>query len=100
MLGGIIMNVLLGIFIYWMLLFFYGEKYIPTANLTWGIAVDSTGTSLGFKDGDKILAIDGNPQENFDRVPGTIILDMAKVVTVDRNGQKVDIAITGSNIKQ
>src|SRR4026208_1934998 len=33
MLGGIIMNVLLGIFIYWMILFFNGEEYIPTANL-------------------------------------------------------------------
>src|SRR5258705_5348831 len=48
MLGGIIMNVLLGIFIYWMILFFNGEEYIPNANVTYRIAVDSTGTSLGF----------------------------------------------------
>src|SRR6187399_1358374 len=67
MLGGIIMNVLLGIFIYWMILFFNGEQYIPTSHLMYGIATDSTGTSLGFQNGDKILAIDGKPQENFDK---------------------------------
>src|SRR5438477_13105387 len=36
MLGGITMNVLLGILIFWMLLFIKGEQYIPTANLTYG----------------------------------------------------------------
>src|SRR6185369_1990449 len=59
MLGGIIMNVVLGIFIYWMLLFFEGELYVPNANLTYGIAVDSTGASLGFQNGDRIVGIDG-----------------------------------------
>src|SRR5438477_4283042 len=53
MLGGIIMNVLLGIFIYWMLLYFNGEQYIPNANVMYGIAVDSIGEDLGFKNGDK-----------------------------------------------
>lgn len=100
MLGGIIMNVLLGIFIYWMILFFNGEQYIPTSRLTYGIATDSTGASLGFQNGDKILAIDGKPQENFDKIPGTIIINMAKSVTVERNGQIVDIPITGEKIKQ
>src|SRR5689334_19756939 len=59
MLGGIIMNVLLGIFIYWMLLFFYGEQYIPSQNLGYGIEVDSTGAGMGFQNGDQILAVDG-----------------------------------------
>src|SRR6185295_5066438 len=61
MLGGIIMNVLLGIFIYWMILFFNGEEYIPTANLKYGIAVDSIGWEMGFQNGDKVLAVDGKP---------------------------------------
>src|SRR6187200_60416 len=77
MLGGIIMNVVLGIFIYWMLLFFHGEQYIPNANLKYGIAVDSIGTSLGFQNGDRIIAIDGQPVENFDKVPATIVINMA-----------------------
>lgn len=100
MLGGIIMNVLLGIFIYWMLLFFAGEEYIPTSNLKYGIAVDSIGWEMGFQNGDKIVAVDGKPVENFNRVTATIIIDMAKEVTVDRNGEIVTVPIDQSMIKK
>lgn len=100
MLGGIIMNVLLGIFIYWMLLFFAGEEYIPTSNLKYGIAVDSIGWEMGFQNGDKIVAVDGKPVENFNRVTATIIIDMAKEVTVDRNGEIVTVPIDQLMIKK
>src|ERR1041385_6813591 len=80
MLGGIIMNVLLGIFIYWMILFVSGEEYFPVQNLTYGIATDSIGRSMGFQDGDKIIAVDGKPIENFNRLPASIVIDMAKSV--------------------
>src|SRR6478735_8468003 len=93
MLGGIIMNVLLGIFIYWMLLFFNGEEYIPTANLKYGIAVDSIGYEMGFRSGDEVLAVDGKPVENYARIPSTIIINMAKNVTVKRDGQEVNVPI-------
>ncbi|MEO6169007.1 MAG: RIP metalloprotease RseP, partial [Chitinophagales bacterium] len=100
MLGGIIMNVLLGIFIYWMLLFYAGEEYIPTSNLKYGIAVDSIGWEMGFQDGDKIVAVDGKPVENFNRVTATIIIDMAKEVTVERNGEIVKVPIDELMIKK
>lgn len=43
MLGGIIMNVLLGIFIYWMILYASGEQYFPTQNLKYGISTNDVG---------------------------------------------------------
>jgi regulator of sigma E protease len=100
MLGGIIMNVLLGIFIYWMLLFFNGEEYIPTANLKYGVAVDSMGYEMGFRNGDEVLAVDGKPVENYARIPSTIIINMAKNVTVKRDGQQVNIPISNEMIKK
>lgn len=100
MLGGIIMNVLLGIFIYWMLLFLKGEEYIPTNSLKYGIAVDSIGWEMGFQNGDKIIAVDGKPVENFNKVTSTIIIDMAKEVTVDRNGQEIKVPIDQLMIKK
>lgn len=100
MLGGIIMNVFLGIFIYWMLLFFAGEEYIPTKNLTYGIAVDSVGLEMGFQNGDRIVAVDSKPVENFNRVAATIIIDMAKVVTVERQGETVEVPIDELMIKK
>ncbi len=99
MLGGIIMNVLLGITIYWMLLFAYGEQYIPTANLKYGIAVDSVAESVGFKSGDKILAINGKPVENFNKVMKSMIIDMASTVSIDRNGTPTNVLISDKNIK-
>jgi regulator of sigma E protease len=100
MLGGIIMNVLLGIFIYWMLLFFAGEEYIPTKNLSYGIAVDSIGREMGFQNGDQIIAVDGQPVENFNKIAATIIIDMARVVTVQRNGETVQVPIDELMIKK
>jgi regulator of sigma E protease len=100
MLGGIIMNVVLGIFIYWMLLYFNGEEYIPSSNLKYGIAVDSVGWEMGFQNGDKILAIDGKPVEDFNEVVGDIIFNMNSTVTVERNGQQVDVPVSESMVKK
>src|SRR3954467_10357033 len=46
MLGGVTVNVLLGIFIYAMILFAWGEEYLPTENAKYGIAVDSLGEKI------------------------------------------------------
>ncbi|MCS6991634.1 MAG: RIP metalloprotease RseP [Chitinophagales bacterium] len=98
MLGGIIMNVLLGVLIYWMLLLLRGEQYLPVANMKYGIAVDSIGAALGFQDGDRIVAIDGEPVENFAAVPARIIIDRARTVTVERNGRQVEVTLTDADI--
>ena len=100
MLGGIIMNVVLGITVYWMLLFFNGEEYLPTANMKYGVAVDSLGWEMGFQNGDKILAVNGRYVDNFSKIPSTIIIDMAKTVTVERNGQQVNVPVSQSMIKK
>jgi regulator of sigma E protease len=94
------MNVLLGILIYWMILFFSGEKYFPTQNLKYGIATDSIEREMGFRDGDQILAVDGVPVENFNKVPATIIINMASRVTVERDGEKTEVEISEADIKK
>ena len=63
MLGGVIVNFVLGIFIYIMLMYAYGENFLPNSNVNnkGGIWVqDSLAMDLGLKTGDKILSIDGN----------------------------------------
>ena len=50
MLGGVFVNFILGIFIYIMLMYSYGEKYLPNENVTDGVWVqDSLAVSLGCK---------------------------------------------------
>jgi regulator of sigma E protease len=58
MLGGVIVNLILGFIIYSAVLYTWGEKYLPNKNLTDGIwCVDSIAMDIGFRNGDKILSI-------------------------------------------
>lgn len=93
MCGGVTVNVILGVLIYAMVLFAWGEEYLPTKNAKYGIACDSTALRMGFKDGDKILSVDNKEVDNFNKIPLEIILNKAKSVQVDRDGQKLDISI-------
>ena len=55
MIGGVTVNLLLGFFIFAMILFVWGEEYLPAKNLKYGIYVDSLGKKIGLQDGDKII---------------------------------------------
>lgn len=96
MVGGVVVNFLLALVIYTGLLYIWGEEYLPTKNLTYGIAADSVAIETGFRDGDKILALDGREIENFHHVVLKIVLDEVKTVSVLREGQQMDIAIPES----
>lgn len=90
MLGGVIVNVLLAFVIYAMVLFVWGKQKLPMSSLQNGVLVtDSFAYELGFKDGDKILAADGKPIHYFDDLMVQVI--MAKEVTVERNGQALNL---------
>ena len=99
-LGGVTMNVLLAIFIYIFMLFFVGERYLPTKNAKYGIACDTIATEMGLKNGDKILAVEGHHVENFTAIPAEIILMEASTITVERDGKKTDIHIPSGTIKK
>jgi len=93
MVGGVTVNLLLGFFLYAMILWHWGDEYLPTNKLTYGVATDSLARSIGFKDGDKILSIDGKYIEKFRTIPFEVILKDAQSFQVDRNGEKMDIKI-------
>lgn len=95
MLGGVTVNFILGFFLFAMILWNWGEEYLPTENVKFGISVDSLGTELGLRDGDHIMEIGGKPFEKFN--PGMfaseIIINNAKDVKLVRNGNQKTIAI-------
>lgn len=93
MVGGVTVNVILGILIYSMILFAWGEEYLPTANAKYGIACDSLAMQTGLQNGDKVLSVNGKPVENFNKIPLEIILNDGRSIQVERNGQKLDIPI-------
>lgn len=92
MVGGVTMNLLLAMFIYAMLLFTFGEKYLPTANLKDGVwCIDSLAMHVGFKNGDKILSVDGKPVENFQHITNEMLY--GKTVQINRDGKDTSFQI-------
>ncbi len=86
MLGGVFVNFVLGIFIYIMLLYTYGEKYLPNENVKDGVWVrDSLAIEVGLQNGDKILAVDGNSIKKFSDI--TIEFINGNSYTIERNGE-------------
>lgn len=92
MLGGVTVNILLAFFIYAMILFTWGESKLPVANVPYGIwCTDSLMLELGLRNGDKLIAVDGAPVQYFEEVPGKVLL--GKVVSVERGGKRIDVAV-------
>jgi regulator of sigma E protease len=86
MLGGIIVNLILGFIIYSAVLYTWGEKFLPNKNLTDGIwCVDSIATDIGFRNGDKVISINDIEPERFEDIYREIIF--GGKVKVLRNNQ-------------
>ena len=100
MLGGVTMNVILAIGIYIAMLSIWGEAYLPTANVTNGICVDSLAYKIGLRNGDKIISVDNHQVEDFLKIPADIILNNAKSIQVMRNGNQENIMIPDGSINQ
>ncbi len=100
MLGGVTVNFILGFIIFGMVLFTWGEEYIPNENVTEGIHPDKMGYELGLRDGDKILSIGGEAFDRFEigTVIRAIVIGDADVMTVEREGQQVKIPIPNEYI--
>ncbi|MCW3079902.1 RIP metalloprotease RseP [Segetibacter sp.] len=100
MIGGVVVNIVLAIALFIMIMYVWGEEYLPAKNLTYGIHADTLGTKIGLQDGDKIVSIGGKPVDNIETVEAEIILSEAKQLQVARNGQLVAIEIPDGLVKQ
>jgi regulator of sigma E protease len=100
MIGGVLVNIVLAIVLFIMIMYVWGEEYLPAKNLTYGVHADSLATQIGIRDGDKIVSIDGKPLDNFGAVGAEIILGEGKQMQVDRNGQLINLPIPEGFIKK
>lgn len=93
MLGGIIVNVIVGIFIFWMLTFKYGETYTPNSSVINGVQVGKVASDIGLKNGDKILAINGNKIIRFEELKSSKVLMGNTTLTVIRGDKTLEIKV-------
>ncbi|HEY3370834.1 MAG TPA: RIP metalloprotease RseP [Prolixibacteraceae bacterium] len=98
MIGGVVMNFILAFIIYIGILYAWGEQYLPTENVKYGIEVDSIGQRIGLQNGDKILSVGNKKVEDFHQIIPTVILDHAPDIQVERNGEQVNVPISDEDI--
>ena len=92
MIGGVLFNFLLALFIYSMILFAWGDTYIPVQKAPLGMDFNETMHQVGFQDGDVLVSADGVP---FERMGADLLMGIvdARQVTVLRDGKETSVYI-------
>ena len=94
MIGGVLVNFLLALFIYSMILFYWGDTYIPVKDMTLGMKFNQEAKSYGFKDGDILIGTDVKPFKDFS---ADLYRDISEAHRVDivRDGKPMSITLPG-----
>lgn len=94
MVAGVFVNVILGIFIFSMISFGYGQQYLPAENMEHGIVALELGEEVGLKTGDKIVEINNRPIERFEELNSPdVIFGKDTRLTIIRNGETQEISL-------
>ena len=83
--AGVIFNVILAAIIFICLKLAYGDQYIPAENVQGIYVADSSlAHSIGFRTGDRIMAVSGKELERYDDLTGSALLADPLTFTVQR----------------
>ncbi|WP_312190063.1 RIP metalloprotease RseP, partial [Sphingobacterium sp.] len=93
MLGGIIVNIVVGVIVFWMLTFKMGNTDIKMDQMVNGIVPGSIGESIGLKAGDKVISIDGHRVENYSELISSKVLMGGVTLAVERDGATQEIKV-------
>ncbi len=94
MIGGVLVNFLLALFIYGQILFWWGDTYIPVKDMTMGMKFNQEAKSYGFKDGDILV---GTDRKAFKEFSADLYRDISEAKRVDilRDGKPMSISLPG-----
>lgn len=92
MVGGVLVNFLLALFIYAMVLFTWGDSYYSLKDMTYGMKFNQAAKNMGFRDGDILLRTDEKTLNKFD-VDMYRDIANASTVTVLRGGKEVKVSL-------
>ena len=92
--GGVLVNFLLALFIYSMILFYWGDTYVPVKDMTGGMKFNKEAKALGFRDGDILV---GTEKGAFKDFSADLYRDIAAAqqVEVIRQGKTVTVNLPG-----
>jgi len=94
MLGGVIVNFILGILIYIMITFVWGVDFVKPENVKHGFSVHESFEQYGFKQGDKITKFNGKePLDVTDINKHLFLRDLSSLQVIHENGNTETIDI-------
>lgn len=97
MLGGVVVNLILGFLIYSAILFVWGKSYLSAGEAKYGVHISETAGEAGFKEGDQIVALNGKsiaPEYTYEKITQELLLnDDLKEVSVINNGRERKISL-------
>ena len=95
MIAGVVMNVLMALIIYTGIRYTHGESYLANDDIKWGYEFNEAGKKLGFADGDKIVAIDGEKVVDVAEIRSKLLLtEEGRTVEIIREGQSQNLEIS------
>ena len=94
MIGGVLVNFLLALFIYSMILFHWGDDYVATKHMTQGMKFNTEAKALGFQDHDILVGTDKGEFKTYD---GDMYRDLSTATRVDiiRAGKPMSLNLPG-----
>ena len=94
MVAGVVMNVLLAILIYSGVRYVWGESYMANADAKWGYEFNEAAERMGFRDGDKVLSVDGEELDAVGDLRSMLLLTEGdREVVVVRGGEQMTLNI-------
>ncbi|GAF02859.1 RIP metalloprotease RseP [Saccharicrinis fermentans] len=93
MIGGVLVNFLLAFFIFWMVLFTWGESYIHVDDAKYGLTYHSMAHDIGLEEGDVVTAVDTFQVKSSSDIVSFILLEDATQLTVKRADSTFVLAI-------
>jgi len=100
MIGGVTVNLILGILIFGFILLNYEKSYLPMSEVnTHGVYVSGNGQMAGFLPGDKIISINGKQIHRFKDAQSLRHL-FGSTIEIERNGQRTSVTIPDNFYRQ
>jgi regulator of sigma E protease len=94
MLGGVIVNFILGFLIYIMIFSVWGEKVVKTQDVKYGFGVSKVLENYGVQQGDQLLLADGKEMSDVTDINNYLLLRGTKTITVKhQNGETEQITL-------
>ena len=94
MIGGVLVNFLLALFIYSMILFYWGDTYIPLKDMSLGMKFNREAKGYGFQDGDILLGTEKGSFKEFSADMFRAISEASRVDII-RQGKQMSINLPG-----